>query len=286
MATTTETLNKPKTFPERQIGTLGIVAGEGKLPSILAKSAKARGWKIVAMALGDTAKLLMEPHADVLHVIAPGQIGRNLKLMRQENVTAAVFIGKVPKITLLKHIHKFDWTAVKELSKLPDFSDDTIQFAVGDLVEAQGVPVLTQSEFLRELFPDYGVLTKRQPTVAEYANIEYGMRIAKEIARLDIGQTVVVKNQMLMAIEAIEGTDEAIKRAVKLAKSPVTVCKVAKPNQDQRFDIPTVGMNTLNSMLAEQPGGVLAVEAHETLVVEREEMVAFADAHDMSIVAV
>src|SRR5262249_29248366 len=120
----------------------------------------------------------------------------------------------------------------------------------------------------------------------EYADIEFGKRVAKEIAKLDIGQTVIVRDQMIVAIEAIEGTDRAIKRAVDLAKAPVVVVKVAKPNQDQRFDIPTVGLNTLNSMLAPTPGGVLALEANETMVVEREEMIDFCDQHQISMVAI
>lgn len=283
---TTNVLNAQQLTGVEFKGILGLVAGEGKLPALLAKSAKNKGYKVIALALSDDAQARVLPHADKVHLIAPGQIGRNLKLVKESGVKFIVFIGKVPKINLLTNIHKLDWMAVKELSKLPDFSDDTIQFAMGDLMEAHGVKVLTQSEFLRELFPDYGVLTKRQPSAAEYADIEYGKRIAKEIARLDIGQTVVIKDQMIVAIEAIEGTDEAIKRAVKLARGPVVVVKVSKPNQDQRFDIPTVGMNTLNSMLAPQPGGVLAIEANETMVVEREEMVAFAEEHGMSILAV
>ena len=146
--------------------------------------------------------------------------------------------------------------------------------------------VLTQREFLHDLFPGVGVLTKRQPSAAEYADIDLGLRVAKEIARLDIGQTVAVKDQMVLAIEAIEGTDQAIRRAVELARGPVVVVKVSKPNQDQRFDVPTVGMSTLQSMLAKQPGGALAIEAGETLVIEREEMIQFADEHNIVIAAV
>src|SRR5262249_20945258 len=148
-----------------------------------------------------------------------------------------------------------------------NFSDDTIQCAVGDIMESHGVKVLTQSEFLRHLFPEVGVLTKRRPTTEEFADVNYGLKIAKEIARLDIGQTVIVRDRMIIAIEGVEGTDEAIKRAVGYARGPVVVVKVAKPNQDQRFDIPTVGINTLMSMQAQQPGGVLALEAKETFVV-------------------
>ncbi len=266
--------------------TLALVAGEGKLPALLAKSAKERGYRVVALALSEDAYSRVSATADVVHKIAPGQIGRNLRYLKDEKANEVVFIGKVPKLDLLRNLHKLDWTAVRALSKLPDLKDDTIQFAMGDIVEAHGYRVVTQSEFLRHLFPEVGVLTKRQPTAAEYADIDFGFKNAKEIARLDIGQTVVVRDQMILSIEAIEGTDEAIKRAVKLARGPVVVVKVCKPNQDQRFDIPTVGMNTLNSMLAEKPGGVLAVEARETMVVEQQEMIEFADAHGIAMVAV
>ncbi len=268
-------------------GKLGLISGEGQLPSLLAQSAKERGYKVVALALSESAEAQVTPHADKTYLVAPGQIGRSIGLLKKEGCTGLVFIGKVPKINLLRQLHKLDWLAVKELSKLPNFNDDTIQFAVGDIMEAHGLKVLTQSEFLRHLFPEIGVLTQLQPTAGDYADIEYGMRVAREIARLDIGQTVIVKDRMILALEAIEGTDEAIKRAVKLARGPVVVCKVSKPNQDQRFDIPTVGMNTLQSMVNDNanPGGVLAVEARETLVVEQDEMVKFAEANGIAIVA-
>ncbi len=265
---------------------LGLVAGEGKLPAVLAKSAKEKGYRVVALALTPDSQTRVQPHCDKTYLVAPGQLGRSLKILQSEDLTQIVFVGKVPKLQLLQNIYKLDWIAIKELSKLSNFNDDTIQFAIGDLIESHGIKVLKQSDFLRHLFPDYGVLTNRQPSAGEYADIEYGFRIAKEIARLDIGQTVIVKDQMVLAIEAIEGTDQAIRRAVELARGPVVVCKVSKPNQDQRFDIPTVGMNTLNSMLAPKPGGVLAVEAKETMLVEQQEMVEFADKNEISIVSV
>lgn len=283
---TTETIQKPAGQATETDVILGLVAGEGKLPALLARSAAERGFKVVALCLSNDARHRVAPHAVKSMVIAPGQIGRNLKLLQQENVKQIIFIGKIPKVALLMNIHKLDWMAVRELSKLPDLSDDTIQFAMGDLCEQHGIKVRSQSEFLRELFPQVGVLTKRQPTAQDYADINYGARIAKEIARLDIGQTVVVREEMILAIEAIEGTDEAIRRAVGLARNPIVVIKVSKPNQDQRFDIPTVGLNTLNSMVGPKPGGVLAIEANETMMVDREEMVSFADKHGMTIVAI
>jgi UDP-2,3-diacylglucosamine hydrolase len=265
---------------------LGIVAGEGNLPAILAQSAKDQGYRIVAFALSDYARDSLSRVADKIYVIAPGELGKNRKLFQEEGLKEAVFVGKVPKLNLLRNLAKVDWEAMKELIKLPNFNDDTIQFAMGDIMQAAGVRVLTQSEFLRDLFPGVGVLTRRQPTTEEYADIDFGYKIAKEIARLDIGQTVIVRDRMVLAIEAIEGTDDAIKRAVSYARGPVVVIKVAKPNQDQRFDIPTVGLNTLNCMLGPKPGGVLAVEANETMVVEQEAMVKFCDQHEMTLVAV
>lgn len=265
---------------------LGLVAGEGKLPAILASAAKDKGYKVIVFALSEYARDTVQKIADKTHLIAVGQMGKNAQLFHKEGVKEAVFVGKVPKINILRNLTKFDWTAVKELAKLPNYNDDTLQFAVGDFLAANGVTVLTQSEFLRHLFPGAGVLTRREPTPEEYGDIHFGLKVAKEIARLDIGQTVVVRDRMILAIEAIEGTDEAIKRAVGYARKPVVVVKVAKPNQDQRFDIPTVGMNTLHSMKANVPGGVLALEASETMVVELEEMVNYSNQNGMSIVAV
>jgi len=265
--------------------SVGLIAGDGKLPAILARSARERGYRVIAGALSPEARQRVMPHCDKVHLMAPGQLGRNLKLLEQDGVTEVVFIGKVPKLNLLRNLTKLDWMAIKELSKLPDFNDDTIQRAVGNLCEERGMKVLTQREFLQHLFADVGVLTNNRPSAGEYADVEFGFRIAKEIARLDIGQTVIVKNQMIVAIEAIEGTDEAIKRAVALARGPVVVVKVARFDRDPRFDTPTAGMSTLQSMLAPKPGGVLAVEANETLLVEREEMVSFADSNGISIVA-
>lgn len=283
--TTSIQAEKPATTSKTK--NLGLVAGTGKLPIILAQSAKEKGFNVIAFGLTEEVCELLKPHAAKTILIAAGQVGRNVKHMREQQCTEVVFVGKVPKLDyLMRQVHKLDWMAIKELSKLPNFNDDTVQRCVGGICEAQGIKVLTQSEFLRHIFPQVGVITKRQPTGEEYADVEFGFRIAKEIARLDIGQTVIVKDKTVLAIEAAEGTDYAIKRAVQLAKGPVVVCKVAKPGQDQRFDIPTVGMNTLEAMFAQKPGGVLAVEAGETMVVEQSEMAAFADSNGISIVAI
>lgn len=265
---------------------LGLVAGSGNLPGILARSAKEKGYQVVALCLSEEAEARVGPHSVKTFQVAPGQLGRNLKLLQQESVKQMVFVGRVPKLDILKNLTKFDWTAVRELSKLSDFNDDTIQRAMGDFVSTHGITVRKQSEFLTELFPEFGVLSKRIPSAEEYADIEFGKRIAKQIAALNIGQTVIVRNQIIMAIEAAEGTDRAIQRAVQLARGPVVVVKVAKPDHDERFDTPTVGMNTLNAMLSDKAGGVLAVEANETMIVEREEMLRFCEEHSICLVAI
>lgn len=265
---------------------LGIIAGDGKLPAMLAQSAKEKGYRVVSLALTEDALARMQPLCDAIMHSPPGLLGRNISYLKSQGVQDVVFIGKLNKVQLLRNILKIDLTAIKEMSKLANLNDGSIQTAVGGFMESHGMRVVTQSEFLPQLFPSVGVMTKKQPTAAEYVDIEYGYKIAKELARMEIGQTVVVRDRMIIAIEAIEGTDEAIRRGVQLADGPVIVVKVARPVQDQRFDIPAAGLRTLNAMLAKKPGGVLAVAAGEVMMVEQEEMIRFADEHQIAIVAV
>ncbi len=266
-------------------GTLAIVAGAGKLPVLLAQSAKERGYRVAAFPFAEESIPNLKPHCDAVHRIYLGALGATLKWVKKETVTDVVFVGKFPKVHLLRALYKLDWEAIKFLSKLKNFNDESIQLAVGELLESYGVVVRAQKDFLQELFPEVGVLTKRIPTADEYADIEYGIGVARELARQDIGQTVVVRDRMVVALEGLEGTDETIKRAVALAQKPIVVAKVARPKQDPRFDIPAVGMTTMNAMLGPKPGGILALEAGGTMMVDRDEMIAFADAHNISIVS-
>ncbi|MCC6978393.1 MAG: UDP-2,3-diacylglucosamine diphosphatase LpxI [Candidatus Melainabacteria bacterium] len=265
---------------------LGVIAGDGKLPPLLSQSAKERDYKVVSLCLTDDAYARMQPHCDAVLHSPPGLLGRNVGWLKDQGVQDVVFIGKLNKVQLLRNILKIDLTAIKEMSRLANLNDGSIQTAVGDFMESQGMRVVTQSEFLPQLFPQVGVMTIRQPTAAEYVDVDFGYRIAKELARMEIGQTVVVRDRMIIAIEAIEGTDETIRRGVQLADGPVVVVKVARPVQDQRFDIPAAGLRTLNAMVAKKPGGILAVAAGEVMMVEQEEMIRFADQHGMAIVAV
>ncbi len=266
-------------------GTLAIVAGAGKLPVLLARSAKERGYRVASFPFSEDSIANLKPVSDAVHQIYLGALGATLKWVKKENVTDVVFVGKFPKVNLLRTLYKLDWEAVKFLSKLKNFNDESIQLAVGELLESHGVLVRAQSDFLQELFPEVGVLTKRIPTADEYADIEYGIGVARELARQDIGQTVVVRDRMVVALEGLEGTDETIKRGVVLAQKPIVVAKVARPKQDPRFDVPAVGMNTIKAMVAPKPGGVLALEAGGTMMVDRDEMIEFADANHISIVS-
>ncbi len=275
--------------PQEKTGTkqvLGLLAGEGSLPAILAQSAAARGYTVIALALSPQAAELVGPYCTKVIEVYPGQVGKNIKLAKAEGISDAVLIGKVPKLNILQNITKLDWVAVRELSKITNFSDHAVQQAVASIMEREGIKIRPQAEFLRHLFPEVGVVTKRQPTAAEYIDIEYGLSVAKEIARLDIGQTVVVQDRIILAVEGAEGTDRAIRRGVELARKPVVVVKVAKAGHDPRFDTPAVGLTTLDAMKAPKSGGVLAIGAGETMLVDQEEAVRFADANGISIVAV
>ena len=264
---------------------LGIIAGEGKLPGLVAEEARAQGIKVVALAITPAARSAVMPHADVTYDCAPAQLGRAHKLLQESGVNAVVFIGKVTKLSVLRTIHKFDSRALKFLLKLPALDDESIGKSAGAYMERHGYRVIGQKHFLRHLFPEVGVLSKRHPTPDEYADLIYGFKLAKDVARLDIGQTVIVGDGMILAIEAVEGTDETIRRGVKLSRKHVVVCKVAKACQDSRFDVPVVGVQTLQAMLTqEKRGKVLAVEAGGTMVVEREEMIEFCDQNDIAFV--
>lgn len=264
---------------------LAIVAGNGELTGTLAKSAKEQGFTTCALAVTDEAESRLKGLCNNVHKFSPGQLSKMLDLIKQEVISQVVFIGKVPKLDLLRNIHKLDFTAIKYLSQLTNLNDDSIHNGIVDLLKKHNVEVLPQTQFLKHLFLEKEILSKRKPTLEERSDIQYGFDVAKKVSGLDIGQTVVVKNKMILAIEAIEGTDEAIKRACLLARSQVVVVKVAKPNQDERFDIPTVGEHTIET-LAKYNGGVLAFEAGKTIVADREKVILAADKFNICLVAV
>jgi DUF1009 family protein len=265
--------------------TLGLLAGIGHLPVDVAQSAKKLGYKVVAIAVvADTDPELPE-NADVFYTINVGKVGKILQTLKQHDVKNVTMIGKVTKEVLYKNgVMIPDLTTIRVLASLPDRKDDTIMNAIVKLIEDTGMHVMDQTVLIQPLLPEPGVLTKRKPTEQEWEDMRFGFRMAKELGRLDIGQTVVVKNRAVMALEAIEGTDACILRGGFLGKGGVVVAKTAKPAQDNRFDMPSVGTTTLTSMIHAGATGIV-IEAGRTLLVDRKRTLAMAEEKGITIVS-
>ena len=265
--------------------TLGLLAGIGHLPVDVARSAKKLGYKVVAIAVvADTDPELPE-NADVFYTINVGKVGKILQTLKQHDVKNVTMIGKVTKEVLYKNgVMIPDLTTIRVLASLPDRKDDTIMNAIVKLIEDKGMHVMDQTVLIQPLLPEPGVLTKRKPTEQEWEDMRFGFRMAKELGRLDIGQTVVVKNRAVMALEAIEGTDACILRGGFLGKGGVVVAKTAKPAQDNRFDMPSVGTTTLTSMIHAGATGIV-IEAGRTLLVDRKRTLAMAEEKGITIVS-
>ena len=252
--------------------TIGLIAGMGKLPRIIAANAKKRGYRVVAVMLEPVAgEGSLGGDADVLERINVGKLGKIFEALRKNGVTEAVMAGKVSKELLYKGRVTPDLKAMKLLWVLKDRKDDTILLALTKELEKEGIRLLETTEFCRDILADSGPLTKKGPDKAQWKDIEFGFRMSKEMGRLDIGQTVVVKDLAVMAVEAIEGTDKAIKRGGKLAGGGAVVVKTAKPGQDMRFDVPVAGLSTIHAMI-ETEASVLALEAGKTILLDREKM--------------
>ena len=266
---------------------LGLITGMGDLPKAVASEAKKMGYKVVAIALQPPADESIKPFVDDFHKISIGRFGGLISLLKKLSIKDAVMAGKVPKSLLYSNKTSLfpDLKAVKLFFSLKDRADDTIMKAVVKELEKSGVKVHSTTTFTKKLLAPEGVLTRKKPSKVDLEDIEFGWEIARKMGKLDIGQTVVVKNQAVMAIEAIEGTDEAIKRGGGLAVKGAVVIKVSKPKQDMRFDVPVVGIETLNSM--KKTGvRVLAVESGKCIIVEREEFLKEADKAGIVVVGI
>lgn len=263
---------------------IGLLAGIGTLPVEIARAAKELGYEVYAVALLQDTDQRLRDYADDYQEINVLKVGKILKYLKKNDIHKVTMIGKVTKEVLFARKTLPDLKAMQILMRVPDRKDDTIMLAIIDELKKIDVEVFDQTELIRKLMPGKSVLTKRQPTEAERKDMEFGFQMAKEIGRMDVGQTVVVKDMAVMALEAIEGTDACILRGGKLAGGGAVVVKVAKPEQDSRFDVPTVGLKTLQ-MMVETGAKALAIEADATLLAEREAVIALAEANDITIVA-
>ncbi len=263
--------------------TLGIIAGGGKFPILIAKAAKKRGIRVVAVAhIGETEEGLKD-EVDEIEWIRLGQFGRLIRALKRRDVKKAVMAGTIRKRRMFEGIVP-DLRGLSIISKLLFFHDDGILRMVADELLKEGIEVISSISYLPELAAPEGCLTKRRPTKEEEEDIRFGWKMAKEIGRLDIGQCVVVKKKTVLAVEAIEGTDETIRRGGRLAKEGAVVVKVCKPNQDLRFDLPSVGLNTVKTM-KNVGANLLAIEAGKTIIFDKEEMISYADKNGICIVS-
>ena len=263
---------------------LGILAGVGKLPVECARAAQQLGYEVYAVGLLEETDPQIADFATDYKKISVAQLDAILNYLKEKEVARVTMIGKVTKELLFSGNLQPDARMLQLIMSLPDRNDDTIMMAFVRELAVNGMQAFDQTALIRKLIPRRGTISKREPTGVEKADMEFGFFVAKELGRLDIGQTVVVKNRAVMALEAIEGTDECIRRGGKLANAGAVVAKVSKPNQDNRFDVPTVGQKTLEVM-AEVGATALAIEAEKTLMVDREGMIAFAEEKGICIVA-
>jgi UDP-2,3-diacylglucosamine hydrolase len=263
---------------------LGLIAGNGRFPLIFAEEAKRAGYVVVAVAHRGETDAAIAQAADEVIWIYVGQLGKIIKTFQQSGVTEAVMAGGIRKVKLFGNFRP-DLRGARFLAKLKSREDDMLLRGIAEELAAEGIQILESTLCVPHIISPEGVLTKRAPREKEWEDIRLGFTTAKEIGRLGIGQTVVVKNQMVLAVEAVEGSDAAIQRGGTLAKSGCVVVKVSKPQQDLRFDVPAVGLETIKCLQGVR-GAVLAVEAGKTIILEKEQLLREADSHGICVVGV
>ena len=262
---------------------IGLIAGNGKFPLFFAQGAKKKGRKIIAIAFKEETSRTLSRYVDEIHWISVGELKKIVDILAGSGVTRAVMAGQV-NLSLLFSKVKLDEEAQKLLREVDNKTTDALLGSVAERLAERNITLINSATYLDDFLPEKGVLTQINPTASEWADIEFGKKIAKQIAGLDIGQTVIVKDKAILAIEAIEGTDEAIRRACRFGKEGIVVVKVSKPEQDMRFDLPVIGGRTIK-LLHRLKAKILAIEAKKTLVLEKEKIIRLADGWGICIVA-
>jgi UDP-2,3-diacylglucosamine hydrolase len=273
---------------------VGILAGWGRYPIVVAEALSRQGYEVYCLGVKGHADPALATRSHAFGWVGLAKIGGAIRFFRRHGVQHVTMAGKIHKFLLFQpwvwFTHLPDWRAIHAFyphfgTTKKDRRDDTLLKAVIDEFARDRITFAPATDFLPELLVNLGQLTKRGPTRLEAKDIEFGWTMAKELGRLDIGQSVTVKGRATLAVEAIEGTDECIRRAGRLCAPGFTVVKVAKPKQDMRFDVPTIGLGTLETMV-EAGASCLAVEAGRTIIIDRPEVIRFADRNRLTIVAV
>jgi DUF1009 family protein len=261
-----------------------LIAGNGDFPFLVLEGARRRGIEMAVIAIREEASPALEREARRLHWISLGELSRGIELLHREGVKHAVMAGQVKHNKIFSSIRP-DWRLAKLLLALPSKNTDSLIGAIARVLHDEGIELVDSTKFLGPLLPSAGVLTRRSPDVSEARDIEYGRKVAQQIAGLDLGQTVVVRDRACVAIEAMEGTDEAIERAARITGGQrLVVVKVSKPLQDMRFDVPVVGPKTIDVMRRAN-ATALAIDAGRTLLFDRDTLIQTADEAGISIEA-
>ncbi|MGA9884419.1 MAG: UDP-2,3-diacylglucosamine diphosphatase LpxI [Candidatus Acidiferrales bacterium] len=260
---------------DENTGAWGLIAGNGSFPFLVLEGARSRGIDMAVIAIREEASPALEQVAKRLHWISLGELSRGIELLHQEGVKHAVMAGQVKHNKIFSAIRP-DWRLAKLLFSLPAKNTDSLIGGVARVLEDEGITLVDSTKFLGPLLAQAGALTPRVPDASECADIAYGRQIALQIAGIDLGQTVVIRDRACVAIEAMEGTDETIERAARIASGQrLVVVKVSKPRQDMRFDVPVIGLKTIEVMRRAN-ATALAIDAGRTLLFERDALLAAA----------
>src|SRR6266403_1865578 len=263
----------------------GLIAGNGRFPFLVLEGARSQGIEMAVIAIKEEADPELAELAPKLHWVSLGELSKTIDLLHQAGVTQAVMAGQVKHNKIFSAIRP-DWKLAKVLFSLPGKNTDALIGAVARVLEDEGIRLVDSTIFLKPLVPQPGVLTRRAPNEHEADDIAYGIGVARQIAGMDVGQTVVISDRACVAVEAMEGTDETIGRAARIAGGrPLVVVKVSKPGQDMRFDVPVVGLPTIEQMKT-AGATALAVDAGRTLLFDREKLIDLADAAGIAIEAI
>ena len=262
----------------------GLIAGNGRFPFLVLEGARSQGIEMAVIAIKEEAAPELEKIAKVLLWVSLGELSKTIQLLQQEGVTQAVMAGQVKHNKIFSAIRP-DWKLAKLLFSLSRKNTDSLIGAVARVLGEEGIQLVDSTLFLKPLVAGAGVLTRRAPNEREAEDMKYGLGVARQIAGMDIGQTVVIADRACVAVEAMEGTDETIARAARITGGkPLVVVKVSKPGQDMRFDVPVVGLSTVEQMRV-AGATALAVDAGRTLLFDRANLIELADAAGIAIEA-
>jgi hypothetical protein len=271
--------------PEKNVTSgWGLIAGNGDFPFLVLEGARSRGIEMAVVAIREEASPELERVAKRLHWVSLGELSRTIELLHQEGVKRAVMAGQVKHNKIFSAIRP-DWRLAKLLFSLKAKNTDSLIGAIVGVLSEEGIELVNSTKFLGPLLPEAGILTKRAPNDSEAADIAYGHKVARQIAGLDLGQMVVVRDRACVAIEAMEGTDETIERAARITGGQkLVVVKVSKPLQDMRFDVPVIGLKTIEVMRRSN-ATALAIDAGRTLLFDRDDLIRAADDAEIAIEA-